>query len=117
MRIICEIYPVEIADIETWRLEQLCAERAGNIEELRTLVAAFRLRAATREEHSPLFRDNLASIVRGIEDLEVSCTLFQHEIEAMKAELKKRRGGGGGNIVFPARVASHITWDNFTVPV
>lgn len=90
MRIICDIYPVDIADLETWRLAQLCMERAANIEELQTLIGMFRQRIAIKEEQSALFRDNIASIERSIEDMEESCTHWQREIDAMKAELKVR---------------------------
>jgi predicted nucleic acid-binding Zn-ribbon protein len=90
--IVYDLYPYEIAELTTERLEQLCAERTAKIEELQTLIGVFREKIAAKEEHSELFRDNLASIQCSIEDLEDSCVRWQQEIDDMKAELKKRRG-------------------------
>lgn len=92
MRIFCEMYPVDITDIETWRLAQLCAERAENIEELQMLVEVFRQRVTAKEEHSEIFRDNLDSIISSIEDMKKSCDLWRLEIRAMKTEIEKRVG-------------------------
>lgn len=114
MRIICDVYPVEIADLETWRLAQLCVERAANIEELQSLIGVFRQRVAAKEEHSTVFSDNLAGIIASIEDMEESCALWRREIEAMKVELKKRGEGGSGNIISTARAAKHSTQDAMT---
>ena len=102
MRVMVDILSVEITDIETWRLMQLCAERAENIRELETLANLFRQRVAAKEEHSEIFRDNLAAIVDSIQDMEDSCDQWQREIDAMTAELKRRGGGGGMVTTLPA---------------